>query len=123
MAPSSLSLVASVAKTVESWRATGLPDFGASATGNFATPLANVSAEYNPPMPQGPIEPTNMVPGACVLIDQTSAAPDGLVRDWPRPSTGIERHQGYAFQWFSLAALACVFFVVTGFRRGKSATA
>lgn len=56
------------------------------------------------------------------LVEQTSAAADGLVRDWPRPSVGIERHQGYAFQWFALAATACVFFVVTGFRRGKSAT-
>ena len=75
--PADYKRLQSVAKTVESWRATGLPDFGASATGNFAAPLANVSAEYNPPMPQGPITPTNMVPGACVLIDQTTGAPAG----------------------------------------------
>jgi surfeit locus 1 family protein len=55
------------------------------------------------------------------LLEQTSDSGDGLVRDWPRPSSGIDRHLGYAFQWFALAALACVFFVVTGFRRGKSA--
>jgi surfeit locus 1 family protein len=52
------------------------------------------------------------------LIEQLSAAQDGLVRDWPRPSSGIEMHRGYAFQWYALAATALVFFVVTGFRRG-----
>ena len=56
------------------------------------------------------------------LLEQASSVDDGLVRDWPRPSIGIDRHLGYAFQWFSLAALACVFFAVTGFRRGKSAS-
>jgi surfeit locus 1 family protein len=24
---------------------------------------------------------------------------------WPRPDAGVERHRGYAFQWYSLAAL------------------
>ncbi len=55
------------------------------------------------------------------LVEQTVGPEDGLVRDWPKPSSGIERHLGYAFQWFALAATACVFFVVTGFKRGKSA--
>lgn len=53
-----------------------------------------------------------------VLIEQTSDVQDGLVRDWPRPSSGIDKHLGYAFQWFALAAMAFLFFVVTGFRRG-----
>jgi surfeit locus 1 family protein len=30
---------------------------------------------------------------------------DGLLRDWPRVNTGVEKHYGYAFQWFGLAAL------------------
>ena len=49
--------------------------------------------------------------GACFatwLVLQTSASADGLVRDWPAPSAGIERHHGYAFQWYALAALATV---------------
>jgi cytochrome oxidase assembly protein ShyY1 len=41
-----------------------------------------------------------------------------LVRDWPAPSTGIEKHKGYAFQWYALAAMAFLFFVITGFRSG-----
>lgn len=51
------------------------------------------------------------------VIEQTTELPDGLVRDWPRPSTGVEKHRGYAFQWYALAATALLFFVVTGFRR------
>ena len=52
------------------------------------------------------------------LLEQSSALPDGLTRDWPLPSTGIDKHRGYAFQWFALTAMAFIFFVVTGFRRG-----
>jgi cytochrome oxidase assembly protein ShyY1 len=59
------------------------------------------------------------LPMHTVLIEQLSDTQDGLVRDWPRPSTGIDKHRGYAFQWYALAATAFVFFVVTGFRRGK----
>jgi cytochrome oxidase assembly protein ShyY1 len=53
-----------------------------------------------------------------ILIEQTNDTHDGLVRSWPRPSSGIEKHYGYAVQWFGLAATAFIFFVVTGFRRG-----
>ncbi len=30
---------------------------------------------------------------------------DGLLRDWLVPATGVDKHYGYAFQWFALAAL------------------
>mgnify|MGYP000005119657 CR=1 FL=1 len=30
---------------------------------------------------------------------------DGLLRQWPQPALGLEKHHGYAFQWFALAAL------------------
>lgn len=53
------------------------------------------------------------------VVEQGSDNGDGLVRDWPRPSSGIEKHRGYAFQWYALAATAFLFFVVTGFRRGS----
>lgn len=52
-----------------------------------------------------------------VLVLQTNVADDGLVRDWPRPDLGIDRHRGYAFQWFSLAGLAVVLMLVFGFKR------
>ncbi len=44
-------------------------------------------------------------------------AGDTLARNWPAPSLGVEKHQGYAFQWYALAAMALLFFVFTGFRR------
>ena len=40
------------------------------------------------------------------IVEQTAGADDGLVRDWPRPDLGVDRHRGYAVQWFGLAALA-----------------
>ena len=55
------------------------------------------------------------------LVQQTQAAGrrDALARDWPAPSAGIDKHRGYAFQWYALAALALIFYVMTGFRRGS----
>lgn len=38
--------------------------------------------------------------------DTLRGAPDdALVREWPVPGDGVARHHGYAFQWYSLAAL------------------
>lgn len=51
------------------------------------------------------------------FMQQTSSLPDGLIRDWPEPSTGIDKHRGYAFQWYGLALMAVLFFIVTGIRR------
>ncbi|MDB5894545.1 MAG: transrane cytochrome oxidase [Rhodoferax sp.] len=35
----------------------------------------------------------------------------GLLRDWPAADTGVEKHYGYAFQWFGLAALIATLYV------------
>ena len=57
-----------------------------------------------------------------VLVEQTSAdagAPAGtLIRKWPAPAVDVDRNKGYAFQWYALAAMAFLFFVITGFRSG-----
>lgn len=45
---------------------------------------------------------------------------DGLVRDWPAPGFDVDRHLGYAFQWYALATLTGVLwlrFVVFRSRR------
>src|SRR5471032_239002 len=47
-----------------------------------------------------------------------AAGDDGLIRDWPAPSLGVEKHRGYAFQWYSLALMAGLFFVFNGYRSG-----
>jgi cytochrome oxidase assembly protein ShyY1 len=58
-----------------------------------------------------------------VVVEQTSAdAPAAAaaepIRNWPAPAVGVDRHKGYAFQWYALAAMAFLFFVMTGFRSG-----
>jgi cytochrome oxidase assembly protein ShyY1 len=54
-----------------------------------------------------------------LLVEQTNDINDGLLRDWPRASSGVQKHRGYAFQWLALAAMALVFFIATGFRYGR----
>ena len=39
------------------------------------------------------------------LVIQVDAASDGLQRDWAAPNTGVDKHYGYAVQWFGLCAL------------------
>ena len=39
------------------------------------------------------------------VLVQTGAASEGLLREWPVVNLGVEKHYGYAFQWFALAAL------------------
>ena len=50
-----------------------------------------------------------------VFLEQHSDIPDGLVRDWPAPDFGIDRHTSYAMQWYLIAALAVVSFVSLSF--------
>lgn len=52
-----------------------------------------------------------------LVIQQQSALDDGLVREWPRPDSGIEKHESYAFQWYSLAVLAVALFIGFSIRR------
>jgi surfeit locus 1 family protein len=48
-------------------------------------------------------------PGAAAfVVRQTSALDDGLRRDWVQPGSGVDRHHGYAVQWFALSALTVV---------------
>lgn len=52
-----------------------------------------------------------------VVLQQTSSADDGLVREWTRPDAGADRHRTYAFQWFTFAALAAGLYGYFGFRK------
>jgi surfeit locus 1 family protein len=52
-----------------------------------------------------------------VFLEQKSPLPDGLVRDWPPPDFGIERHTSYAMQWYLIAALSVVIFIVLSVKR------
>lgn len=50
------------------------------------------------------------VPLAAFTVMQSDAQGDGLVRDWPAIDSGVDKHFGYAFQWFALCALiSCLY--------------
>jgi surfeit locus 1 family protein len=36
---------------------------------------------------------------------------DGLLRHWPQPNLGVEKHYGYMFQWWALSALIAILYV------------
>ena len=40
-----------------------------------------------------------------VSLLQTGGPSEGLLRDWAAPNLGVDKHYGYAFQWFGLCAL------------------
>ncbi|MDP1937665.1 MAG: SURF1 family protein [Hylemonella sp.] len=44
-------------------------------------------------------------PFSVVQEDGISAPADGLLRQWPAPAADVQKHYGYAFQWFALCAL------------------
>lgn len=56
-------------------------------------------------------------------VQEIGSASQGLQRDWPAPALGIDRHYGYAFQWFGLAALVAFLYVwfqlIVPFRRAR----
>jgi surfeit locus 1 family protein len=45
------------------------------------------------------------------VLLQTGAPSEGLLRDWAAPNLGVDKHYGYAFQWFGLCALVLVLYV------------
>ena len=51
------------------------------------------------------------------VITQTNGPQDGLSRAVPHFDAKVDMHWGYAFQWYSLAVLAAVFYLVLNFRK------
>ncbi|TAG35046.1 MAG: SURF1 family protein [Polaromonas sp.] len=51
------------------------------------------------------------LPLSSVSLIQTGLVSEGLLRDWAAPSLGVEKHYGYAFQWFALCALTTGLYV------------
>jgi surfeit locus 1 family protein len=46
----------------------------------------------------------DLLPLSVLQQDQAGTAPDGLVRHWPAPAIDVQKHYGYAVQWFAIAA-------------------
>jgi len=38
------------------------------------------------------------------MMQQVGSASEGLKRDWYEPASGVEKHYGYALQWFAMSA-------------------
>jgi surfeit locus 1 family protein len=51
------------------------------------------------------------------VLEQHSPFPDGLTRNWPPADSGAQMHEAYALQWYALAALSVLLFVVLSLRR------
>jgi surfeit locus 1 family protein len=46
-----------------------------------------------------------------VTLLQSGEPSDGLLREWPVVASGVEKHHGYAFQWFGLSGLIALLYV------------
>lgn len=46
-----------------------------------------------------------------VILVQTGPASEGLLREWPAVNLGVEKHYGYALQWFGMAALMALLYL------------
>ena len=51
------------------------------------------------------------LPLIAVSMLQMGPANEGLLRDWAAPNVGVDKHYGYAFQWFGLCALVVGLYV------------
>jgi len=54
------------------------------------------------------------------LLQQRNDTGDGLIRDWPRPDTGVAMHVSYAMQWYGLAATLGVLWLVLNLKRKRN---
>jgi hypothetical protein len=64
------------------------------------------------------------IPVLDAIVEATRAPvpDDGLVRDWPAPDFGIEKHRIYMLQWYAFAALAVALWIVVPLRRRAAGT-
>ena len=58
-------------------------------------------------------------PWALVQDNSPDTPPDGLLRQWPAPDSGLHKNYGYAFQWFSLCALTFLLYAWFQFIRPR----
>ena len=51
------------------------------------------------------------LPLLALSVVQGGGASEGLLRDWPQINAGVQKHYGYAFQWFGLSVLVVLLYV------------
>lgn len=54
---------------------------------------------------------------APLVLEQAPGSPDGLLRDWPAPDSGRHKNIGYMWQWYSIAALAAMLWLILSWQR------
>ncbi len=52
-----------------------------------------------------------VLPLTVLQTESPTDGDDGLIRHWPSPTLDVDKHHGYAFQWFALSALITGLFV------------
>lgn len=52
-----------------------------------------------------------------LVMQQTNDTNDGLERAWEPPNLGADKHRSYALQWYSIAVLILVLYVVLNIRK------
>ena len=55
-----------------------------------------------------------------VIVRQTSALEDGLVRAWPKPGDDVVKHEGYATQWYGLSLAAALLWLWSTFKSRRA---
>ncbi|MBL8327682.1 MAG: SURF1 family protein [Rubrivivax sp.] len=114
--------------------ATPTPGGVVTVSGRIAPPPARLY-EFET-QERGPIRQNVDIPGlaaetglrlrplSVLQLEPPDTGPDGLLREWPLPATGVHKHYGYAFQWFALCALTLclyVWFQIIQPRRARTA--
>jgi surfeit locus 1 family protein len=51
------------------------------------------------------------LPLLSVMLMQTGPASEGLLREWPAVNLGVEKHYGYALQWFGIATVLALLYL------------
>jgi len=91
----------------------------------FPSPGMRFAAEYpaDAPWPRRMLYPTQEIiaatldtPVASYQLLLVEDQPDGFARKWKTLDLGVSTHYGYAFQWFSFAVIATVFYVILIYR-------
>jgi len=108
-----------------------LPSGEVSVRGRLALPAVGyleLSAEAAPGAVWQNLDPGRfaVATGRAVLpvVVEVTTPPvpdDGLVRDWPAPDFGVEKHRIYMLQWYALAALAAGLWLFFFVHRSRSA--
>jgi surfeit locus 1 family protein len=57
-----------------------------------------------------------------IVLHQQSDLADGLLREWKRPDVGIDRHRGYALQWFSMSLAIIALYVILNVKRASGSS-